>query len=152
MCHRVLGHIRSQRTTKLQIFTCRPHFAPTVGAIHGEDTVRSRFWSSDGPPFHHLRHGGLERYDSLWLAGVSHASTCWDVGSSCLRATLDPPFQEFGLHRRLVWRTPPPRGDARPGIHWRRSALHRPRTTRRPQHRDTHALPRAHARLKPHSE
>ena len=32
----MLGHIRSQRTAKLQIFTCWSLFAPTVGAIRGE--------------------------------------------------------------------------------------------------------------------
>ena len=58
-------------TAKLQIFTCWSLSAPTVCTIRGEDAVRSRFWSSDGPPFRHLRHDGLKRYDSLRLAGVS---------------------------------------------------------------------------------
>ena len=34
--------------------------------------------------FCHLRHGGLKRYDSLWLVGVSRTPTCWDVGSTHL--------------------------------------------------------------------
>ena len=37
----MLGHLRSQRTTKLQIFTCWSLSAPTVGAVRGEDVVRS---------------------------------------------------------------------------------------------------------------
>ena len=37
----MLGHIRSQHTAKLQIFTCWSLFAPTVGVVRGEDTVRS---------------------------------------------------------------------------------------------------------------
>ena len=41
MCHRALGHIGSQRTANLQIFICEPHFAPTVGAVRGEDTIHS---------------------------------------------------------------------------------------------------------------
>ena len=66
------------------------------------NAVHSRFWSSDGPPFHHLRHDGLKIYDSLWLAGVSHTPTCWDVGSSRLRAVPDLPLQKPRLHRRLA--------------------------------------------------
>ena len=96
----MLGHIQSQRTAKLQIFTYWSFFALTVGVVRVEDAVRSRFWSSDGPPFHHLRHGGLERYDSLRLAGVSYVSTCCDVGSSRLPAAPDFPLWEFGLRRR----------------------------------------------------
>ena len=37
----MLGHLRSQRTTKLQIFTSWSLSAPTVGVVRGEDTVRS---------------------------------------------------------------------------------------------------------------
>ena len=37
----MLGHLRSQRTAKLQIFTSWSLSAPTVGAVHGEDAVRS---------------------------------------------------------------------------------------------------------------
>jgi hypothetical protein len=37
----VLGHLRSQRTTKLRIFTCWSLFAPTVGTVRGEDVVHS---------------------------------------------------------------------------------------------------------------
>ena len=37
----MLGHLRSQRTAKLQIFTSWSHYAPIVGAVHGEDAVRS---------------------------------------------------------------------------------------------------------------
>ena len=37
----MLGHLRSQRTTKLQIFTCLSLSAPTVGTVHGEDAIRS---------------------------------------------------------------------------------------------------------------
>ena len=73
--------------------------APTFGAVRGEDVVRSHFWSSDGPPFHHLHHDGLKRYDSLRLAGVSYTPTYWDVGFSRLRAILDLPLWEPGLHR-----------------------------------------------------
>ena len=92
---------------KLQIFTCWLLFTPIVGAVHGEDAVRSCLWSSDGPPFHHLRHGGLERYDSLWLARVPHAPTCWDVGSSRLQAALDLPLRKSRLRRRPARHTPP---------------------------------------------
>ena len=37
----MLGHLRSQRTIKLQIFTCWSLSAPTVGAVCGEDAIRS---------------------------------------------------------------------------------------------------------------
>ena len=37
----MLGHLRSQCTAKLQIFTSWSLFVPTVGAIRGEDVVRS---------------------------------------------------------------------------------------------------------------
>ena len=70
-----------------------------------EDAIRSRLWSSDGPPFHHLWHGRLKRYDSLWLTGVSYAPTCWDVGSSRLPAALDFPLRESRLCRRPTWHT-----------------------------------------------
>jgi len=106
----VLGHIQSQRIAKLQIFTCWSLFALTVGAVRWEDAVRSRFLSSDGPPFRHLHHDGLKRYDSLWLAGVSHAPTYWDVGSSHLRAVLDLPLRKPRLHHRLVQHASPSQG------------------------------------------
>ena len=61
--------------------------------------IRSCFWSSDGPPFHHLHHGGLERYDSLRLIGVSYALTYWDVAYSRLPAALDFPLRESRLRR-----------------------------------------------------
>ena len=95
----MLGHIGLQRTTKLQIFMCWSLSAPIVGAVRGEDAVRSRFWSSDGPPFHHLRHGGLKQYDLLRFTGVSRTPTCWDVGSSYLLAALDFSLQESRLRR-----------------------------------------------------
>ena len=34
------------------------------------------FWSLDGSLFHHLRHGGLKRYDSLRLTRVSRRLGC----------------------------------------------------------------------------
>ena len=37
----MLGHLRSQHTAKLQIFTCWSLSAPTVGAIRGKDDIRS---------------------------------------------------------------------------------------------------------------
>ena len=37
----MLGHLRSQRTAKLQIFTSWSLSVPTVGAVCGEDDVRS---------------------------------------------------------------------------------------------------------------
>ena len=37
----MLSHLRSQRTAKLQIFTSWSLFVPTVGAVRGEDVVRS---------------------------------------------------------------------------------------------------------------
>ena len=55
---------------KRQIFTSWSLFAPTVGTVRGEGAVCSCLWSSNGPPFCHLRHGGLKRYDSLRLAAV----------------------------------------------------------------------------------
>ena len=99
-------------------------FAPIVGPIRGEDAVRSRFWSSDGPPFCHLRHDGLKRYDSFWLAGVSHTPTCWDVGSSRVRAIPDLPLQKPGLRHRPARCASPSRGGTCPGAR-QRSALHR---------------------------
>ena len=42
----MLGNLRSQRMTKLQIFMCWSLSAPTVGAVRGEDVVRSTL-------FHH---------------------------------------------------------------------------------------------------
>ena len=120
----MLGHIRSQHTAKLQIFTCWSLSALTVGAVRGEDAVRSRFWSSDGPSFRHLCHGGLKRYNSLRFAGVSRTPTHWDVGSSSLRAVPGLPLRKPGLRRRPARRTTPPRGGSRSGAH-RRGALHR---------------------------
>ena len=87
------------------------------------------FWSSDGPLFHHLRHGGLRRYDSLQLTGVSHTPTCWDVGSTRLQAVLGLPLRKPRLHRRLARRTTPPRGGSHFGTCWR-GALHRLRDAR----------------------
>ena len=78
---------------------CWSLFAPIVGAVRGEDVMRSHFWPLDGPPFHHLRHDRLKRYDSLRLAGVSHAPTCWDVGSSHLQAIPDLPLRKPRLRR-----------------------------------------------------
>ena len=144
----MLGHIRSQRMAKLQIFTCWSLFAPIVGAIRGEDAVRSRFWSSDGPPFCHLRHGGLKRYDSLWLTGVSHTPTCWDVGSTHLQAVLGLSLRKPRLCRRPTWRTTPPRGGTRSSAH-QRDSLHRLRDARRLQRRGTYASFRANSLLKP---
>ena len=50
----MVGHLRSQRTTKLQIFTSWSLFAPTVGAVRGEDAVHSTLlvigWSTFLPP------------------------------------------------------------------------------------------------------
>ena len=37
----MLGHLRSQHMSKLQIFTCWSLSAPIVGAVRGEDVVRS---------------------------------------------------------------------------------------------------------------
>ena len=37
----MLGHLRSQHMAKLQIFTCWSLSTPIVGAVHGEDVVRS---------------------------------------------------------------------------------------------------------------
>ena len=73
--------------------------APTVGAVRGEDAVRSRFWLSDDQLFRHLRHGGLKRYDSLWLTVVSRTPTCWDVGSTRLRAIPSLPLRKPRLRR-----------------------------------------------------
>ena len=64
-----------------------------------EDAVRSYFWSSDDPLFRHLRHGGLERYNSLRLTGVFRTPTYWDVGSTHLRAILGLPLRKPRLHR-----------------------------------------------------
>ena len=148
----MLGHLRSQCMAKLQIFTCWSLSAPTVGAVRGEDVVRSRFWSSDGPSFHHLHHGRLKRYDSLQLKGVSHTPTYWDVGSTRLRAALDLPLRKSGLHRRPARRILPPRGGTCPDARRRRSALRRLRDTRQLQRRGAYTLLRAHAGLKPHCE
>ena len=50
----MLGHIRSQRKAKRQIFTSWSLFAPTVGAVRGENAVRSCFlvigWPTFPPP------------------------------------------------------------------------------------------------------
>ena len=35
----MIGHLRSQRMAKLQIFTCWSHSAPTVGAVRGAPSV-----------------------------------------------------------------------------------------------------------------
>ena len=59
----MLGHLRPQRTAKLQIFTCWSLSTLTVGAVCG-----------------------LKRYDLLRLTGVSRTPTGWDVGSTRLRA------------------------------------------------------------------
>ena len=84
-----------------------------------------------------------------WRFLLSHLLGC---GSSYLLAALDFSLQESGLHCRPARHTAPPRGGACPGIHRRRSALHRPRAIQRPQRRYTRASPRAHAELKPHGE
>ena len=120
----MLGHLRSQCTTKLQIFMCWSLSAPTVGTVRGKDVVRSHFWSSDDPLFRHLRHGGLKRYDSLWLTRVPRTPTCWDVGASHLRAVLGLPLWKPGLHRRPARHTTPQRGGTRSSTR-RRGALHR---------------------------
>ena len=79
----MIGHLRSQRTAKLQIFTSWSLSAPTVDVIHGEDIVCSTlFWSSNGPFFHHPHRGGLGRYDSLWLVRVPRTLAYRDAGSS----------------------------------------------------------------------
>ena len=126
-------------------------FCTEVGTVRGEDAVHSRFWSSDGPLFRHLRHGGLKRYDSLRLTGVSRTTTCWDTGSTCLRAVLGLPLRKPGLHCRSARRTTPPQGgtcsDAR-----RRVALHRLWDTQRLQRRGACASIRANALLKPRCE
>ena len=99
----MLGHLRSQRMTKLQIFMYWSLSAPTVGAVRGEDAVRSCFWSSDDPLFRHVHLGGFKRYDSLRLTGVSRTPTRWDVGSTRLQAVpgLPPALQQWRgvLHR-----------------------------------------------------
>ena len=147
----MLGHLRSQRTIKLQIFTCWSLSASTVGVIPwGRRCTFNNFWSSDGPLFRHLRHGGLKRYDSLRLTGVSHTPTCWDVGSTRLRAILGLPLRKPRLHRRPAWRTTPPRGGTRSGTN-RRGALHRLRDARL-QRRGICASFRAHSLPKPRCE
>ena len=64
----------------------------------GRRCTFNTFWSSDDPLFCHPRRGGLCRFDSLWLAGVSHAPTCWDVGSTRLRAVPGLPLRKPRLH------------------------------------------------------
>ena len=64
----------------------------------GRRCTFNTFWSSDGPVFRHLRHGGLRRYDSLRLTGVSRTPTCWDVGSTHLRAVPGLPLRKPRLH------------------------------------------------------
>ena len=99
----MLGHLRSQRTTKLQIFISWSLSVPTVGGVRGEDVVRSTlFWSSDGSFFRHPRRGWLGRYDSFWLAGVPYTLARRDAGSTRLRAILGLSLREPGLHRRLT--------------------------------------------------
>ena len=144
----MLGHIRSQRTAKLQIFMCWSLSAPTVGVVRGEDIVRSQFWSSDDSLFHHLRRGRLKRYDSLWLTGVSRTPTCWDVGSTHLQAVLGLPLRKPRLRRQPTRRTTPPRGDTCSGAR-RRGTLPRLRDTRRLQRRGACASFQANALLKP---
>ena len=98
----------------------------------GRRCTFNTFWSSDGPLFRHLRHGGLKRYDSLWLAGVSRTPTYWDVGSTHLRAVLGLPLRKPRLHRRPAQRTTPPRGGTRSSAR-RRGALHWLQDTQRLQ-------------------
>ena len=147
----MLGHIRSQRTVKLYVFTCWSFSTLTVGAVHGEDDVHSHFWSSDGPFFRHLRHGGLKRYDSLRLTGVSRTPTCWDVGSTHLRAVLGLPLRKPRLHHRQARRPTPPRRGTCSDAH-RRGTLHRLQVVRRLQRRGACASFQANFLLKPRCE
>ena len=48
--------------------------------LWGRRCTFNTFWSSDGPLFRHLRHGGLKRYDSLRLTGVSRTPTLLGCG------------------------------------------------------------------------
>ena len=102
----MLGHLRSQRTVNLQIFTCWSLSAPIVGAVRGEDAIRSTLFGHQMAYFfRHLRHGGLKRYDSLRLTRVSRTPTYWDVSSAHLQAVLGLPLRKPGLRRRPARRT-----------------------------------------------
>ena len=68
------------------------------------------FWSSDGPLFRHLHHGGLKRYNSLRLTRVSRTPNCWDVGSSNLQTVPGLPLRKPRLRHRPARHTTPPRG------------------------------------------
>ena len=47
----MLGHLRLQRTAKLQIFTSWSLSAPIVGAVRGEDAIRSTLFGHRMPHF-----------------------------------------------------------------------------------------------------
>ena len=75
----MLGHLRSQRTAKLQIFTSWSLSVPTVGAVRGEDAVRSTLFGHRMAHFSTtpavagsgdtIRFGSLE-YPALSPAGM----------------------------------------------------------------------------------
>ena len=88
----MLGHLRSQRTAKLQIFTSWSLSVPTVGAVRGEDDVRSTLFghrmahfsttfamagSSDTTRFGSLEFSTLPPVE-MWVPPIfepSHASS-----------------------------------------------------------------------------
>ena len=71
----MLGHLRSQRTAKLQIFTSWSLSAPTVGAVRGEDAVRSTLFGHQMAHFSTtLAVAGLDdmiRFGSLEFPALS---------------------------------------------------------------------------------
>ena len=115
----------------------------------GRRCTFNTFWSSDGPLFRHLHHGGLKRYDSLWLTGVSSTPTYWDADSTRLRAVLGLHLRKPRLHRRPARCTTPLRGGTHSGAR-RRGVLHWLRDARRFQQRGICSSFRANYLLKPH--
>ena len=75
----MLGHLRSQRAAKLQIFTCWSLSAPTVGAVRGEDDVRSHFlvieWPTFPPPSP-CRGQAIRLASARWSFPHSHLLGC----------------------------------------------------------------------------
>ena len=65
----------------------------------GRRCTFNTFWSSDGPFFRHPHRGGLGRYDSPRLTGVSRTLAYGDAGSTHFRAIPGLPLRKPGLHR-----------------------------------------------------
>ena len=75
----MLGHLRSQRMVKLQIFTSWTLSAPIVGAVCGEDAIRSHFlvigWPTFPPPSP-WRAQAIRLASAHWSFPHSHLLGC----------------------------------------------------------------------------